>query len=239
MQTSNRAREFSAPRTALLSAMSYGTGALSHRSNSIYGVPNQVSSHSVTLQFENQNANLQMILQDLMLVQATSIGSTIEVMAKPLSPVVTPADMLNTVRDAFMLNVSDAAKVFGVTRPTIYLWSTLTDIEQIRAHAVRDRMKMLYRLSLGWNRLGPLTGRWTSQVLRSGQSVIDLLSAVTIDHKAILDAHAQLRSASSSLREAEAVRALNAAKALGPAFDRLSSLQEERERDQHPPEPLP
>lgn len=242
MRTQNTARDFNA-RAAFLntpSNHSSGTGALLYRSNSMYDAPNPDVSYAVTLSPDNQNAVLQRAQQHLVLVHSTSIVPSIEVMAeKPLSPVVTPADMLNAVRDAFMLNVSDSAKVFGVTRPTIYLWSTLTDIEQIRAYAVRDRMKKLYRLSLDWMRLGPLAGRWSSQVLRSGQSVIDLLCAVTIDHKAILDAHAQLRAASSALREAEAVRALNAAKALGPAFDRLSSLQEERERDQHRPEPLP
>jgi hypothetical protein len=145
-----------------------------------------------------------------------------------VSPVVTPSEMLNTVRNTFMLNVSEAAKVFHVTRPTIYQWVNLTNIDLMRAHNDRERMKELYRLSLNWKKLGKLSGRWTSQVLRFGQSVIDLLSADTIDHDAVLNAHTQLWVAVSSLQDAELVRSVNAAKALSKAFDRLALLEKER-----------
>ncbi|OIR02184.1 hypothetical protein GALL_158040 [mine drainage metagenome] len=161
----------------------------------------------------------------------TGINPVIEEYKQALSIVVTPADMLKAVRDTFMLNVSDAARVFRVTRPTIYLWASLTDMEQIRARADRDRMKELFRISQKWTQLGKLTGRWTSMVLRSGQSIIDLLSAAIIDQKSILDAHAQLRAVAGSLNEAEAIRSLNAAKALAPAFDKLDALNERREKE--------
>jgi hypothetical protein len=136
-----------------------------------------------------------------------------------------PAEMLSAVRDAFTLSVGDAARVFGVSRPTIYRWATLTDISQVRPHAVRERMEELYDLSEEWVRRGHLTGRWASHVLSSGDSVIDLLSAAMIDRRAIFDAHAQLIAAAGSLREAEATRSIKAARALRPAFDKLAALQ--------------
>lgn len=146
------------------------------------------------------------------------------------SPIVTPSEMLNIVRDTFMLNVSDASRVFRVSRPTIYQWGNLTEIGQVRARHDRERLKELYRLSLEWSKRGKLTGRWASQVLRIGQSVIDLLSAEKIDHQVILDAHAQLRAASESLRQAELLRSSNAVKAMGSAFDRLATNEAERKR---------
>jgi hypothetical protein len=163
---------------------------------------------------------------------STGTNTIYELKALPIAipPVVTPAEMLNIVRDTFMLNVSDAAAVFRVTRPTIYQWAVLTDIDQVRARNDRERMKELYRLSLEWNQLGKLTGRWASQVLRTGQSLFDLLSAETIDRQAILSAHAQLLAASNSRQKAELVRAVDAVKAMSSAFDKLASLEQERKR---------
>ncbi len=144
--------------------------------------------------------------------------------------VLTPAEMLSAIRSALMLSVSDVSRVFCVTRSTVYEWATLTGFNNVHPHAARERMKELYDLSQEWVQLGQLTGQWASHALPSGVKVIDLLSAATIDRKAILAAHAQLLAASNSLREAEAIRAINAAKAMGPAFEKLAALQEKRSR---------
>ncbi|MCK9344691.1 MAG: hypothetical protein M0P64_01035 [Candidatus Pacebacteria bacterium] len=147
--------------------------------------------------------------------------------------VLTPAEMLNTVRDAFALNVADAARVFLVTRPTIYHWGSLDDISQIRAKSVLARMKELYVLAIKWKSLGPLTGRWPSMPLRDyhGQSLIDLLTAAQIDHHAVLGAHTQLKAASAELRQVEVDRSMKAAKGLVGAFALMSEQSRVKNSD--------
>lgn len=146
------------------------------------------------------------------------------------NPILTPAEMLSIVRDTFLLNVSDAARVFKVSRPTIYQWMNLTDIEQVRALQDRNRIKDLYRLSRIWAGMGRLTGRWANQVLRNGQSIIDLLSADKIDEQAIIDAHQQLLTASDFLRQGELSRSLSAARAMEGAFSNLAKNEEKRRK---------
>lgn len=164
-------------------------------------------------------------------------GEPVVVTAHMQSPVVTPAEMVTFVRNTFMLTVSDASKVFRVSRPTIYQWGNLTDIDQVRARNDRERMKELYRLSLDWKGRKKLTGRWAFQVLRNGKSVVDLLSAESINHQAVLEAYGQLMSNSETLRQAEIARSTRAVNALARAFDRMGTNEKRRERGK--PEPLP
>lgn len=165
---------------------------------------------------------------------STGVNPVFGIVTRPVqvSPVLTPTEMLNTVRDVFTLNVTDAARVFLVTRPTIYQWASLDDISQIRARSILKRMKELYGLAIKWKSLGSLTGRWASMPLRDchGQSVVDLLTADQIDHQAVLGAHAQLKAASAHLRQAEIDRSVKAVKALEGAFTRMDELLQGRER---------
>lgn len=239
MRTRTAAEKAYARVTILRDIASPGTGAISVRA---FSVPCQksdlVTLNPVFNMIGRQQADVQWFLQPYVGC-STAVAFVVEETQREISPVVTPAEIVNVVRNAFMLNVSDAARVFGVTRPTIYQWATLTDISQVRARAVQQRMKKLYKLSQEWVKLGRLTGRWAHQVLRSGQSVIDLLCAEPLDREAILEAHMQLLALTRSLRDAEAARAINAAKALGPAFDKLAAFGEKREREGVNPEPAP
>ena len=70
-----------------------------------------------------------------------------------LAPV-SPADMLESLRRAFSLRVSEAAAVLRVSRPTIYQWSSLYDVSLIRAEADRARLQNLYRIALRWSERG-------------------------------------------------------------------------------------
>jgi len=148
----------------------------------------------------------------------------------PNRPIVTPADMVSTVRKAFMLTVSNASTVFKVSRPTIYQWESLSDIEQIRAHSDRNRMKELYRLAQEWVARGPLTGRWLEETLSSGMSVLDLLSADKINQIAVLSAHDLLSTIKSQLRKAEHSRSLASAKAMQSAFETLAANEKNRRK---------
>ena len=148
----------------------------------------------------------------------------------PSTPIVTPAEMVATVRKAFMLTVSNASLVFRVSRPTIYQWESLSDIEQIRAHSDRHRMKELYRLAQAWSARGPLAGRWLEKTLSSGMSVLDMLSAANIDQEAVLRAHDLLSIAKHQLREAEHARSLASAKSMQSAFETLAANEKKRRK---------
>lgn len=142
--------------------------------------------------------------------------------------VMTPAKMVATVRNTFMLTVKDASQVFHVSRPTIYQWESLRAIDDIRARADRERMKALYRLSLKWAARGHLVGRWLTATLPSGKSVLDLLAADTIDLAALFAAHDQLAEAKGSLCRAEHVRSVAAVNAMRAVFEKLGANEERR-----------
>lgn len=151
-------------------------------------------------------------------------------LALPSKSIVTPAEMVNAVRRAFMLSVSTASAVFKVSRPTIYQWVSLSNIEQIRARSDRDRMKELYRLAQSWVYKGPLAGRWVEETLPSGISVLDLLSADTINQAAVLQAHDILSNAKNRLRKAEHSRSLAAVEAIQSAFENLAAKEKNRRK---------
>ena len=151
-------------------------------------------------------------------------------LALPSKPIVTPAEMVNAVRRTFMLTVSTASAVFKVSRPTIYQWVSLSNIEQIRARSDRDRMKELYRLAQEWGARGSLTGRWLEATLPSGMSVLDMLSAHTVNQAAVLEAHALLSNDKYRLREAEHSRSLAAAEAMQSSFETLATNEKTRRK---------
>lgn len=151
--------------------------------------------------------------------------------AEIVENIVTPAKMVAAVREAFMLTVSDAALVFKVSRPTIYHWETLDDMDQIRSRSYQNRIKELYRLSKAWAKLGPLTGRWLKVTLQVGVSVLDLLAAGKIDMGAILAAHKQIKSSKDRLRQAEHTRSLEAVQAMKSAFETLATKEKLRRKD--------
>ena len=145
--------------------------------------------------------------------------------------IVSPAEMVKTVRGTFMLNISDSAQALKVSRPTVYQWDSLSDIEQIRAHKDRDRLKQLYRLAQSWTQRGQLLGRWLHETLSNGKSVLDLLSEEHIDEVELFSAHRQLLANRSRLLTAEHERSMAAAQSLKLAFSRMASNEESRKKD--------
>ncbi len=173
-------------------------------------------------------------------VQTESLSATgavgclmYEIKAEPttsthFTPIVTPSKMVEMVRNAFMLTVRDASAVFHVSRPTIYQWESLSDIEQIRAHKDRERLKHLYRVAMLWITQDPLFGRWLNETLPSGKSVLDLLKEERIDDAALKSAHNHLHAALPRLRRTEHTRSMAAARAMKGAFERLAANEKAR-----------
>jgi DNA-binding transcriptional regulator YiaG len=147
----------------------------------------------------------------------------------PALAVVSPAKMVEVVRSAFRLTVSDASKVLQVSRPTVYQWESLTDIEAIRAFNDRDRLKKLYQIALRWAARPPLRGRWLHAPLSSG-SVFDLLSDTKIDEGALNHAYDELSAMASRLQDDEHQRVVDAVEAMKGAFEKLAANEKKRAR---------
>jgi hypothetical protein len=148
--------------------------------------------------------------------------------AHQIQTAVSPASVLDMVRNAFGLNVSDTAEVFQITRQTAYQWMKLSAMEQVRSHADRERIKVLYRAAQFWNEQPMLKGRWLRAILPTGVTVLDILTANTIDIDTLKAAYATLSGNSAQRRQDEGGRAAKAATSLANAFAGLGSGRQER-----------
>lgn len=147
--------------------------------------------------------------------------------ARP-SVVISPASVLDRVRTAFGLNISETAEVFGITRQTAYQWMNLTSMEQVRAHENRDRLKQLYGVAQSWQSHPPLKGRWLYALLPAGNTVLDLLKATPIDLNALHAAYQALAASTADRRREEGVHATQAVTALAGAFASLGAGRKAR-----------
>ena len=139
-----------------------------------------------------------------------------------------PASVLERARAVFGLNISEAAEVFGITRQTTYQWMKLTDMEQVRAHENRDRLKQLFGAAQLWQNLPPLKGRWLYALLPSGNTLFDLLKAHQVDRDALQAAYQTLAASTTDRRREEGERATQAATALAGAFAGIGAGRKDR-----------
>ncbi len=147
---------------------------------------------------------------------------------KSCVPVPPPANIVDTVRKTFRLTISDTAQVLCVSRPTVYQWESLTDIEAIRAHNDRDRLKRLYLIALDWSKHTPPRGRWLHAALPNGKSVFDLLCETNLSEEAVSRARDILVAMGPHLQADENRRATGAVKSMKGAFAKLAANEKER-----------
>jgi hypothetical protein len=146
-----------------------------------------------------------------------------------LPPVaISPASVLDGVRAAFGMNISETAEVFGITRQTAYQWMKLTDMEQVRSHENRDRIKQLYGAAQSWQNHPPLKGRWLHALLPAGNTVLDLLKDPQLDLDALQAAYKALAASTADRRREEGERTTQAATALAGAFAGLGAGRQAR-----------
>ena len=115
------------------------------------------------------------------------------------SAALSPASVLERVRAVFGLNISESAEVFGITRQTAYQWMKLSEMNQVRSHENRDRIKELFAAVQSWQTHPPLKGRWLHSILPSGNTVLDLLKASPIDLDALQAAYQVLSATTEDL----------------------------------------
>lgn len=144
------------------------------------------------------------------------------------SVALSPASVLDGVRAVFALNISETAEVFGITRQTAYQWMKLTDMEQVRSHENRDRIKQLFGAAQLWQNHPPLRGRWLHALLPAGDTVLDLLKDPLPDLNALQSAYKALAASTADRRREEGERATQATTALAGAFAGLGAGRKAR-----------
>lgn len=159
---------------------------------------------------------------------AAPAAMAFNIKAGQMSAALSSASVLDRVRAVFGLNISETAEVFGITRQTAYQWMKLTDMDQVRAHENRDRLKQLYGAAQSWQSHPPLKGRWLYALLPAGNTVLDLLKAHQVDLDALQSAYQALSASTADRRREEGARATQAATALAGAFAGLGSGRKAR-----------
>lgn len=105
-------------------------------------------------------------------------------------------EKLAGIRRYLAVNVTEMARILRVGRPTVYSW--LRDDPTLRANHAR-RIDEVYGLARKWRSMSyKPVGDLISRSLASGETLLDLLSAKTLDEPAIEKALSQVAEAVNS-----------------------------------------
>ncbi len=211
---------------AMRNLYSEGTGSVivEEQSDPFQGVPRVWSSYSLESYSATSGICIVIIKNQIDLPVAMKFNLE----AALPSVVLSPASVLDGVRAVFGLNISETAEVFGITRQTVYQWMKLTDMEQVRAHENRDRLKQLYGAAQMWQSLPPLKGRWLYALLPAGNTVLDLLKASQVNIDTLQDAYQALAASTTQRRREEGAHATRAVNALVGAFEGIGAGRKAR-----------
>jgi hypothetical protein len=135
----------------------------------------------------------------------------------------TPARILTVVRESFGLNIKQAAQVFKVERPTIYLWASQEDFTRVRPQN-RERMRALYALARQWQHRGRLPNSALTLAFDGGPTLIDMLSATEVHAAGVMARHEALKVQLPQLEAQQGVRAMALGHALGDAFKAMDKV---------------
>jgi hypothetical protein len=104
-------------------------------------------------------------------------------------------EKLAGIRRYLSTNVTNLAKVLGVGRPTVYSW--LREDADLRGeHA--QRLEKIYRIARKWRMMSSRpVGAFLDQPISAGETLLSLLSARTVDERAVQVAFDRIRDASS------------------------------------------
>ncbi len=100
--------------------------------------------------------------------------------------------LLNDIRTAFGLTISQLAKVLQVERQTVYLWLDPDQQTKIQARN-RERMIDIHRMALEWNsRSAVPASKWIDSPVADGASIFSLLSSEALNVDALRVALAEV-----------------------------------------------
>lgn len=94
---------------------------------------------------------------------------------QPSAPTIrSVVEMIQSIRTAFGLTITQVANVMKVERVTIYDWIATDSMDKLRPSS-RDRLKVLNEIALAWESKAPLYGKFLQEQLPEGNCVFDLL----------------------------------------------------------------
>ncbi|WP_232515959.1 hypothetical protein [Burkholderia multivorans] len=76
----------------------------------------------------------------------------------------TPAEMVEKLRSAFGLNVTQVAQALQVERITIYAWMRTERMEKLSS-SNRSRLWRLYQIAKQWSSYAPLAGKYLVEII--------------------------------------------------------------------------
>jgi hypothetical protein len=146
---------------------------------------------------------------DYMQILGTSVNRavplSIQAAAAPVQETISlllPADMLNTIREAFGLNITQLAQALGIERITVYAWLKTESLAKLH-DSNRSRLNALHRVAKLWQSFEPLAGSYLLEKLSTTQmTVLEMLCQEMIDLSAFSRAYEQLAKATGSTMRA-------------------------------------
>lgn len=109
---------------------------------------------------------------------------------------------VNQLVSALSLTVSQAARIFGITRPTVYAWRRAEGHVKIE-DTNQKRLVQIFGLFREWDRksLGPLGERAHVPFLSDHRSIVDLLSGDLLDEATLAEVRNRLEFLAAKDRE--------------------------------------
>ena len=109
----------------------------------------------------------------------------------------TPAEMVEELRTAFGLNVTQLAQVLHIERITVYAWLRTDRMEKLNP-ANRGRLWRLYQIAKQWRSYTPLAGKYLVEPLPGrNATLLQMLCAEELDPGAFAHAYELLARATS------------------------------------------
>lgn len=144
-----------------------------------------------------------------------------EVVGTPvLGQFITPKKMISVIREAWLPNVTQLAKILRVERPTIYLWNSLDDAARIRVHKM-ERLKEVYQLAEKWIALGNSSINILSIPIDTGETLINVLSKENLNEQKALSFHALMNSFRDREKSIRTEKTRRIGEALGRALTKF------------------
>lgn len=161
-------------------------------------------------------------------VNGTHIACAIGPISGLMNPILASSlsAMLTDIRSNFQLNNSELAQIFGVSRPTLYAWSSETTAPRA-AHA--RRLKMLRDASISWREMIGDRTETVAQRFGDKPQLLDILSAADDDGAGILN---RLRGLATARHGAERVESV-AERLVRLGFGTQSAAEQSRALEDH------
>ena len=119
----------------------------------------------------------------------------------------TPAEMVEELRKAFGLNVTQLSQVLHIERITVYAWLRTERMEKLNP-SNRSRLWRLYQIAKQWHRYSPLAGKYLVEPLPGRtMTLLQMLCAEQLDAGSFAHAYELLARATSPTARVQRHRA--------------------------------